>query len=71
MLSKFEYDGELNPSFKAGDFALPLSSIHGVNTAQARSPRAAKIVHVSSAGVTRVNRSGLDLEKVWSLCNGS
>lgn len=64
MLSKFEYDGELNPNFKAGEFALPLSSIYGVNTAKASSPRAAKIVHVSSAGVTRVNRSGLDLEKV-------
>ncbi len=67
MLSKFEYDGELNPNFRVGDFALPLSSIYGVNTAKASSPRAAKFVHISSAGVTRVNRPGLDLEKVWTL----
>jgi hypothetical protein len=26
MLSKFEYDGQLNPSFKAGPFSLPVKS---------------------------------------------
>lgn len=27
MLSKFEYDGELNPHFKAGPMQLPIESI--------------------------------------------
>ncbi len=27
MLSKFEYDGALNPSFRAGRFELPIQSI--------------------------------------------
>lgn len=69
MLSKFEYDGDLNPNFRVGDFALPLSSIYGVNTAKSSSQKAAKFVHVSSAGVTRVNRSGVDLEKVQMLAD--
>lgn len=29
MLSKFEYDGMLNPSFKAGAFELPVERIAG------------------------------------------
>lgn len=63
MLSKFEYDGDLNPNFRVGEFALPLASIYGVNSSNGKE-NAAKIVHVSSAGVTRVNRPGIDLEKV-------
>ena len=27
MLSKFEYDGELNPSFRLGKFSLPIGYI--------------------------------------------
>ena len=46
MLSKFEYDGALNPNFRAGPFALPISSI---NTYWAGQP-APRFVHVSSAG---------------------
>jgi hypothetical protein len=29
MLSKFEYDGELNPAFKTGLVELPITSIRG------------------------------------------
>jgi hypothetical protein len=47
MLSKFEYDGDLNPSFKAGTFELPISSIV-TYTPHGTPPR---FVHVSSAGV--------------------
>lgn len=32
MLSKFEYDGALNPHFKAGEFALELESISAYST---------------------------------------
>jgi len=57
MLSKFEYDGELNPQFSPGGFALQVESIKtygGVPTPQ--------FVLVSSAGVTRPGRPGIDLE---------
>jgi hypothetical protein len=27
MLSKFEYDGQLNPSFREGEFSLPITAI--------------------------------------------
>ena len=47
MLSKFEYDGELNPSFSPGSFELPISSIEAY-TPHAAAPR---FVHISSAGV--------------------
>lgn len=63
MLSKFEYDGELNPNFRTGEFSLPMASIYGVQMTKS-SKGSAKLVHVSSAGVTRVNRPNLDLEKV-------
>eukprot|EP00188_Purpureofilum_apyrenoidigerum_P006392 Plantae.Rhodophyta-Purpureofilum_apyrenoidigerum.ctg9887.p1 GENE.Plantae.Rhodophyta-Purpureofilum_apyrenoidigerum.ctg9887~~Plantae.Rhodophyta-Purpureofilum_apyrenoidigerum.ctg9887.p1 ORF type:complete len:529 (-),score=109.50 Plantae.Rhodophyta-Purpureofilum_apyrenoidigerum.ctg9887:234-1763(-) len=49
MLSKFEYDGELNPNFTEGPFCLNLDKIF-------TSSAAPKILHVSSAGVTRVLR---------------
>mmetsp|Transcript_7940 Transcript_7940/g.17031 ORF Transcript_7940/g.17031 Transcript_7940/m.17031 type:complete len:622 (-) Transcript_7940:550-2415(-) len=65
MLSKFEYDGELNPSFSAGPFALEIKSIDVVSTVP-QSPSSSpssnarsappRIIHVSSAGVTRVLR---------------
>ncbi|XP_008790013.1 protein HIGH CHLOROPHYLL FLUORESCENCE PHENOTYPE 173, chloroplastic isoform X2 [Phoenix dactylifera] len=59
MYSKFEYDGKLNPTFVEGPFQLPLSSIR----AYINEPITPRFVHVSSAGVTRPDRPGLDLSK--------
>ncbi|KAJ9168672.1 hypothetical protein P3X46_020169 [Hevea brasiliensis] len=59
MFSKFEYDGKLNPTFIEGPFQLPLSSIR----AFINDPITPRFVHVSSAGVTRPDRPGLDLSK--------
>ncbi|KAI4365178.1 hypothetical protein MLD38_021188 [Melastoma candidum] len=59
MFSKFEYDGKLNPSFTEGPFQLPVSSIR----AYIKDPITPRFVHVSSAGVTRPDRPGLDLSK--------
>lgn len=59
MFSKFEYDGKLNPTFVEGEFQLPLSSIR----AYIQDPITPRFVHVSSAGVTRPDRPGLDLSK--------
>ena len=58
MLSKFEYDGELNPKFEPGAFELEVESIKaygGTATPQ--------LVQISSAGVTRPNRPGINLEE--------
>lgn len=58
MLSKFEYDGELNPNFSPGNFALEVETIKaygGKNLPQ--------FVLVSSAGVTRPGRPGINLEE--------
>ena len=58
MLSKFEYDGELNPNFSAGAFILEVETIKaygGENLPQ--------FVLVSSAGVTRPGRPGINLEE--------
>ncbi|KAB8335587.1 NAD-dependent epimerase/dehydratase family protein [Scytonema tolypothrichoides VB-61278] len=58
MLSKFEYDGELNPQFSPGGFALEVKSMKaygGVNLPQ--------FVLVSSAGVTRPGRPGINLDE--------
>ena len=52
MLSKFENDGKLNPSFKTGPFQLPLAKIWGYP----KEPQAPRFVLVSSAGVTRPDR---------------
>ncbi|KAH9621518.1 hypothetical protein KSS87_002325 [Heliosperma pusillum] len=59
MYSKFEYDGKLNPSFVEGPFELPFSSLR----AYLQEPILPRFVHVSSAGVTRPDRPGLDLTK--------
>lgn len=59
LYSKFEYDGKLNPAFEAGPFELPISSIK----TYLREPITPSFVHVSSAGVTRPDRPGLDLSK--------
>ncbi|GFH22304.1 uncharacterized protein HaLaN_19751 [Haematococcus lacustris] len=57
MLSKFEYDGELNPAFRQGEFELPLAAI---STYLAPGPLVPRLVHVSSAGVTRPHRPGIN-----------
>ncbi|RLN08825.1 uncharacterized protein C2845_PM11G19840 [Panicum miliaceum] len=59
MFSKFEYDGKLNPTFNEGPLELPFSSIR----AYINEPITPRFVHVSSAGVTRPERPGLDLSK--------
>jgi len=56
MLSKFEYDGGLNPNFTPGGFALQVETIKaygGANLPQ--------FILVSSAGVTRPGRPGINL----------
>jgi uncharacterized protein YbjT (DUF2867 family) len=57
MLSKFEYDGELNPKFEPGGFSLQVESIKAYG--DRKKPR---FVLISSAGVTRPGRPGIDLE---------
>jgi uncharacterized protein YbjT (DUF2867 family) len=59
MLSKFEYDGELNPAFKSGPMQLPIEAI----TAYLEEPITPRFVHVSSAGVTRPNRPGINVDQ--------
>lgn len=58
MLSKFEYDGELNPNFSPGSFALQVESIKAYGGATLP-----QFVLVSSAGVTRPGRAGINLEE--------
>ena len=58
MLSKFEYDGELNPKFEAGSFTLQVESIAAYG-----GKATPQFVQVSSAGVTRPNRPGINLEE--------
>ena len=58
MLSKFEYDGALNPAFNPGFFALEVASIqaYGGETLP-------QFVLISSAGVTRPGRPGINLDE--------
>ena len=58
MLSKFEYDGGLNPKFEAGSFSLKIESIK----AYGGKPKP-QLIQVSSAGVTRPSRPGINLEE--------
>ena len=58
MLSKFEYDGELNPKFEAGSFQLEVEYIKAYGGAATP-----QLVQVSSAGVTRPGRPGINLEE--------
>lgn len=58
MLSKFEYDGALNPKFSAGSFALEIESIN----AYGGTPKP-QFIMVSSAGVTRPGKPGLNLDE--------
>jgi uncharacterized protein YbjT (DUF2867 family) len=57
MLSKFEYDGELNPKFEAGSFQLEVEYIKAYG-----GKAKPQLVQISSAGVTRPNRPGINLE---------
>lgn len=56
MLSKFEYDGALNPKFSPGIFELEIESIKAYGGHEF--PR---FISVSSAGVTRPGRPGINL----------
>ncbi|MBW4574088.1 MAG: CIA30 family protein [Aphanothece sp. CMT-3BRIN-NPC111] len=58
MLSKFEYDGELNPKFEPGGFALQVESIKAYGGATLP-----QFVMLSSAGVTRPGRPGINLDE--------
>ena len=58
MLSKFEYDGELNPKFEPGGFTLQVESVKAYG--ETNLPQ---FVLVSSAGVTRPGRPGINLEQ--------
>lgn len=58
MLSKFEYDRSLNPHFQPGPFRLEVGAISAYG-----GPGLPKFVLVSSAGVTRPGRPGLNLEE--------
>lgn len=58
MLSKFEYDGELNPKFKPGTFRIEVESIQAYG-----GDKLPQFVMISSAGVTRPGRPGLNLDE--------
>jgi uncharacterized protein YbjT (DUF2867 family) len=58
MLSKFEYDGQLNPSFSPGGFALQIESIKAYG-----SNKLPQFVLISSAGVTRPGRQDINLDE--------
>jgi len=62
-LSKFEYDGDLNPAFSAGPFELAIAEVAAFRAAPAGEAAVPRIAYVSSAGVERPGRPGLDLEK--------
>lgn len=55
--------GQLNPNFSAGSFQLPIAEI-STYLAEPVTPR---LVHVSSAGVTRPNRPGINVDQVCAL----
>lgn len=56
MLSKFEFDGELNSHFEPGDFAIKVKSIHAYG-----GRILPQFIMISSAGVTRPGRPGINL----------
>ncbi len=58
MLSKFEYDGALNPKFKPGGFALQVETLKAYGD-----PTLPQFIMISSAGVTRPGRPGINLEE--------
>ena len=58
MLSKFEYDSTLNPHFSPGSFALQVESIKAYG-----GEILPQFILVSSAGVTRPGRPGINLDE--------
>ena len=58
MLSKFEYDRDLNPNFTPGLFALEIASMKAYGN-----QKLPQFIHISSAGVTRPSRPGINLEE--------
>ncbi|MBF2007652.1 MAG: CIA30 family protein [Chlorogloeopsis fritschii C42_A2020_084] len=58
MLSKFEYDGALNPKFSPGGFTLKIESIKAYGGTSVP-----QFILVSSAGVTRPGRVGINLDE--------
>ena len=54
MLSKFEYDGELNDNFSPGPFELKIASVRAYK--DGKSPVYPKIVHIGSASTTKILR---------------
>ena len=58
MLSKFEYDGELNPKFTPGIFQIQIESIKAYG-----GTKLPQFIQISSAGVTRPGRPGLNLDE--------
>lgn len=72
MLSKFEYDGGLNPTHTPGGFdfelrvskivALAASSSSSSSSSSSPPRRKPAFIHVSSAGVTRPNRPGINVD---------
>ncbi len=58
MLSKFEYDGALNPKFAPGSFVLQVETIKAYG--DITKPQ---FIMISSAGVTRPGRPGINLEE--------
>jgi uncharacterized protein YbjT (DUF2867 family) len=58
MLSKFEYDGGLNPKFTPGGFALQVETVKAYGGATKP-----QFIMISSAGVTRPGRPGINLEE--------
>ena len=58
MLSKFEYDKQLNPSFQPGQFRLEVEEIKAYG-----GEKTPQFIMISSAGVTRPGRPDLDLSQ--------
>ncbi|PNW44336.1 UNVERIFIED_CONTAM: NADH:ubiquinone oxidoreductase [Euhalothece sp. KZN 001] len=58
MLSKFEYDKQLNPYFNPGQFRLEVEEIKAY-----REGKTPQFIMISSAGVTRPGRTDLDLSQ--------
>ncbi len=57
MLSKFEYDQGLNPTFETGYFQLEVETIKAYG-----GELTPQFIQISSAGVTRPDRPGINLE---------